>query len=425
MPDVETTLKYLTIASLSLATLYILAPTTKRKRTNEQTSTKQHALNQENQEENEGKKYPPGLKNIGNTCFINATLQSLASCSCLLSMTPTDAFSSALLATLTKLNQLENRHTSFVPSEFLDVVDPKRLQRRYGAQQDVHELYQLIFELLPSPTPTTGSETSLIKCTCGFETRRVEEFTVLSLVPDGSSFNVLWNRYFEGEEVDMSCPLESLHATRQSVQLRVARMLKTLGIESKDCRCLEDLKPGLTETLPFAHLDFEAEPPNVDGLNREGKQYLKLWKQLHALTLLEKMSHDEYSDMSSLQWKNMGVDPVRTIPSSPIIKSVFISRWPRILAIHMQRSVYEGRARKNVSSISPPVRLGRYDLVALLYHFGVHDSGHFVAVVKRGGRWWRISDGEVEEVDGLTSAGSLYFCLYETSEVSNGGIDEA
>jgi ubiquitin carboxyl-terminal hydrolase 1 len=105
-------------------------------------------------------------------------------------------------------------------------------------------------------------------------------------------------------------------------------------------------------------------------------------------------------------------------------KHSMIARAPRVLAFHIQRSNYLGRAMKNQASVEFPEELdvsryvtttrlsmdpeepiseweegdGRtvYRLRSVIVHYGLHHMGHYVAYRRHGEKWFRISDEDVE-----------------------------
>ena len=110
---------------------------------------------------------------------------------------------------------------------------------------------------------------------------------------------------------------------------------------------------------------------------------------------------------------------------SPKTKHSMIARAPKVLAFHIQRSNYLGRATKNQASVEFPVELDVseyvtttrlsmdpeepisvwregvddrtvYQLRSVIVHYGLHHMGHYVAYRRHGDMWYRISDEDVE-----------------------------
>lgn len=123
----------------------------------------------------------------------------------------------------------------------------------------------------------------------------------------------------------------------------------------------------------------------------------------------------------------VGGDLKRFIRRSPKTKHHMIARPPSLLAFHIQRSSfqnYTGRALKNQAPVSFPIMLDMSDYVttselsmdpeepisvwkeggvrtiyrlrSVIVHYGLHNIGHYVAYRQFDGKWFRISDEDVE-----------------------------
>ena len=113
------------------------------------------------------------------------------------------------------------------------------------------------------------------------------------------------------------------------------------------------------------------------------------------------------------------------VKRSPKTKHSMIARAPKVLAFHIQRSNYMGRAMKNQAAVEFPEELDVseyvtttrlsmdpeepisrwqdgedertvYRLRSVIVHYGLHHIGHYVAYRRQGDTWFRISDEDVE-----------------------------
>ena len=83
--------------------------------------------------------------------------------------------------------------------------------------------------------------------------------------------------------------------------------------------------------------------------------------------------------------RDLTLPDTRDAPTSTISRSHRITRFPRILIIHLSRSIYDRTSQKNMAKVSFPedLRLGglrvqkRYKLLATVTHKGGHSSGHY------------------------------------------------
>lgn len=137
-----------------------------------------------------------------------------------------------------------------------------------------------------------------------------------------------------------------------------------------------------------------------------------------------------------------------SVASTTYEKRMRFERAPRVLNVHLKR--FEGdfeSMRKNdahvrfplVLDVSPYVsdatpssssasnssssssgRLSSYRLYAVVVHSGVLEGGHYVAYVKRRGRWFLCDDASVEPVSETRVLAAQAFMLFYESETSSG-----
>lgn len=125
---------------------------------------------------------PQGLKNIGNTCFLNSTLQ------CLLHTPPVHNYVHSCpkhFCVLCALKKLFNTRSQ-VPQEFLYTVPKLSRQFQIGRQADAHELLRFLVDRIESKdfksNVFAGELLSVIKCKeCKFQSMVNEVFLDLSL----------------------------------------------------------------------------------------------------------------------------------------------------------------------------------------------------------------------------------------------------
>ncbi|XP_074641676.1 ubiquitin carboxyl-terminal hydrolase 30-like [Tubulanus polymorphus] len=126
----------------------------------------------------------PGLVNLGNTCFLNAILQSLASCPnfmlWLVNYTETHPSTSCqeyLAWTLLNVMKILNNQGEFVdPFSPHDVINALRARRWVisADEQDAHELFHVLTETLDEETAKYASVLSVLDCSA------LEEMQVLN-----------------------------------------------------------------------------------------------------------------------------------------------------------------------------------------------------------------------------------------------------
>ncbi|KAF3764830.1 hypothetical protein M406DRAFT_81044 [Cryphonectria parasitica EP155] len=190
--------------------------------------------------------------------------------------------------------------------------------------------------------PMEGVTESQIEClSCGFKPRPSRSrFCTLTLsVPIGATSTTL-NACFDG-------------------------MFKTEHIDDYKCeKC----------RLVHAQEIFKAQ------LARSTSEEAKV----HAQTSLEKLQHAIETDPESPP-EDVPLPDSKHAPRRKIARHTRVTRFPKILAIHLSRSIYAGQALKNSAKVAFPERLPlgglllrrNYKLLGVVAHKGGHQSGHY------------------------------------------------
>ena len=79
----------------------------------------------------------------------------------------------------------------------------------------------------------------------------------------------------------------------------------------------------------------------------------------------------------------------------------YVEAWPRVLLLQLKRWDEFGRARRDLVRCSHRLEAGDrvYELVAAVSHIGEHaESGHYIAYVRGGDRWYVANDSSVDEI---------------------------
>lgn len=128
-----------------------------------------------------------GLRNVGNTCFLNSTLQ------CLMHTPPIQNYPhtcSKSICIFCGLKRLYNNKSS-VPEEFLRTIPRLSRQFQIGRQADAHELLRFLVDRIESKEARElifgGTLQSTVKCKeCRYESITNEPFLDLSLEVSGN-----------------------------------------------------------------------------------------------------------------------------------------------------------------------------------------------------------------------------------------------
>ncbi|KAK9453615.1 hypothetical protein V1511DRAFT_504025 [Dipodascopsis uninucleata] len=385
-----------------------------------------------------------GLVNNGNTCFANSVIQGLASCfwaedfiksvtnrmaneSHIPSNTDNSSdLSHVLYDIISDLNRAEPSRHSHNPARLLRAL--KSGKWTDGDQQDAHEfllslldgirnelesdlrLQRKSLEAIDTSTRIIQLHEELPSFTLSsVKSRVVPEIPDLPLLPlDGVlTFRVTCRTCGE------------MQAERQSIFSSVELPLSGLGSISS--------VPGIGSTSIDELLKRFLADEVLDNVHcqrcslRAAEQHLtklvgtavkpEIGEILRARrdAIVESLACATITDSEFERLK-----PPRLIASQKI-KALSIARWPKVLALHVNRSIYDvraGLARKQsyrvdynaklsitaIGQKSPENQCIEYELSAIVVHFGSHSFGHYIAYRRKGNDWFRISDKDVRRV---------------------------
>lgn len=216
----------------------------------------------------------------------------------------------------------------------IDLADVQRAVREIQAPSELDEGF-----------PLEGKYESHIQCqTCGYTTKpREETFCTLTLaVPQVSStsLNSCFDGIFKTEYIDdFKCEMCRLVQTQTNLEQEMAKTTS------------ESFRALAQENIDKLQLAIEADPERPP--------------------------------------EDVELGDIRYAPKRKIAKTTRMSTFPRILAIHLSRSIYGvGQVtQKNSAKVSFPERLPlgsvaeqrKYKLLGVVTHRGGHNSGHYEA----------------------------------------------
>lgn len=127
--------------------------------------------------------------------------------------------------------------------------------------------------------------------------------------------------------------------------------------------------------LVHAQQTFTAELSKA-STSQESKARLQDW--------LERLEHTIDTDPEKLP-EDIVLPDSKMAPRRRIARHTRVTRFPKILAIHLSRSIYSGQALKNSAKVAFPERLPlgglllrkNYKLLGMVAHKGGHQSGHY------------------------------------------------
>ncbi|XP_053933801.1 ubiquitin carboxyl-terminal hydrolase 8 isoform X2 [Cuculus canorus] len=114
------------------------------------------------------------------------------------------------------------------------------------------------------------------------------------------------------------------------------------------------------------------------------------------------------------------------------LKKIEIWKLPPVLLVHLKRFSYDGRWKQKLQTsvdfpletldlsqyvIGPKSNLKRYNLFSVSNHYGGLDGGHYTAYCKNASkqRWFKFDDHEVSEISASSVKSSAAYILFYTS----------
>ena len=381
-----------------------------------------------------------GLTNFGNTCFFNSAIQAVSATPALPTLLQAIQSDESPLGTLTTtsvgcLLKLQDRsdRCSVTPQLRLLHSEVQRLgpQFRGSDQHDTHEFLRFLFDTISmeyegvsSMNPFShlfgGLLQSTVQCgLCRNRSKTKEEFFDLSL-PLTSSLQGSLALFFAEESLEpgsYTCPTCNTEQHNRLLQRKTEE--KRLALER-----LRENEVGHKITLKDVIADSgEPEEEDEDGEgseesdgtaspDEEGEEDSPR-SEKEKEEQKEEQKDEEEAPIEKVAKKPAPLPVVRT----DAYKQYSIMRGSRCVALHLKRFYFDRQSvsfAKNKQKVDIPDTLeldaflsgdgeeedekekekegGQYTLYATIEHQGELGYGHYVAHVKREGRWFECSD---------------------------------
>lgn len=363
---------------------------------------------------------PPGLINLGNTCYMNAAVQCLHTVSPLTAQLATFRGSTTALNPAEKLaaslrdvfSRLKSRNSGKVnPSAFLDILrqaNPQFAERAntgFYMQQDAEECWGELLNHLANAL------------------RSKQQSSEGKPNPVDALFRISMRSQDQCEETDESVDRkENIRALKCHISSSVSHVNQ--GIKESLSETIEKTSEELGRSAKWSRVSrIETLPPFL------AVQLVRFfWKQTESIKakILRKVTFPLTLDVFDFCTDEL---------KEKLTKKRDVARAEAEAKIHAEpkesdagvgtaagASTMTDVVSEEDDSKLVPAEIGQYELCAVLTHKGrAADSGHYVAWVKdRDGKWYQLDDDKVsvhseEEVKKLCGGGDwhmAYMCLY-------------
>ena len=356
-----------------------------------------------------------GLKNLGNTCYINSVMQALISNEMLVKKLASSQYKNRAVKGIFSqriiclYDQFQETQKQFInPSQTLLAVSSKLDRYRIGNQEDAHEFLMDYLEQINEETHI-GKNTS---------SRRITRSRKISNLRD-----VVKESFGDAVEKALELNMASYRSDMKLVSSEIPQD-KTPKFMSRWGRFMEEQRSAVTELFYGMYETkikcFECEeesrsyePFNSISLDLEGGEEARGHfeeeedhQQLHSTRSIQLSSIiDNYTRCSSVDDGSSGGGYFcqKCQKNTSSSQSISFYEVPDVLIIHLKRFKFNpglGVTEKVNTEIEYPatgleIKDSKYDLHAVICHQGKCDEGHYYSYIKVRSHWYLCDDQRV------------------------------
>ncbi|KAJ2960553.1 hypothetical protein NQZ79_g4151 [Umbelopsis isabellina] len=397
---------------------------------------------------------PAGLENLGNTCYMNATLQSLRVMPEL--HTALNRYQGGITGMDTRGNltaslrdlykQLNNTSEGFPPLIFWQMLRqafPQFSQSGAGGmpmQQDAEECWGELISVLRAKLPSdeasnqsfvdqymTGQITSELKCLEAPEEQSVIDTETFSKLDCHISIstNFMQNGILDSLKQDIEKHSATLDRTAQYQKIsKVSRLPKYLVVHFIRFfwKPSERVRAKILRKVKFP-LDWDATELCTEELqNKYSKVKAKL-REVEDSKLEQERETKKRKMKEEVEGDSADKDAPKETASTPQEStSAAMDTDPKKDSVDWSQYVDESLANDAGVNVT-----GQYELCSVLTHVGRSaDSGHYISWVKKGANEWLkydddkvsiVKDEDIQRLDGGGDWPMAYIVLYRAKQL--------
>jgi ubiquitin carboxyl-terminal hydrolase 8 len=315
-----------------------------------------------------------GLSNLGNTCYLNSTMQILNQIHEL----------NDYLKGITELNNIKDSALTLEWMMLMKLMWQKNVI--ISPNRFVHQIRQL--------SKMKGKEEF-----SGFEQNDANDYFYFAIECIHNSLNLK----------------DSTQTYRRTTEKTINNYLNE--IEDKDMSIVSRL---FTSCLIYSYLNCETKKREFYKIEHGFTIELSIPDNTNKVTLYDCFNETFKDD--ELNGENAWYDENENIKKN-VIKRTRICYLPDILSIHLKRWNY--MLDKNNKLVDIPIVLDlkhfmineykdqtKYELFGIINHSGVACGGHYTSYIRRNDRWFLMDDMQVTEVDSSSIIRPKNYCLF-------------